>query len=363
MIKLIFLTANLIFHGPESDSLRMETINGQMVIIHQVGDKETLFGLSKRYSVTVARILEFNPTADGGLEVGQLVKIPYVPNTRTQTPEGVKHKVQPKETLFSISRMYSVSVDEIKLWNNLKDNSISVGQLLLVSKTGTTQPSSTAAKTTPPSTGAVVTTSTVPPSASVKTTHTVATGETVYGISRMYNLTTDQLRSWNGLTTNDVKVGQVLLITQPMNQPVASANTIGAATTATTTAATTQQPTTMVQVVKKEQPAPAPAVAGAPVKISENVLGTDEVRESGLAELIEGSESGRKYLALHRTAKEGSIIKIRNELNNREVFVRVAGTLPNTGVNDNLVVKLSKSAYDRLGAIDQKFRVEVTYYK
>ena len=99
------------------------------------------------------------------------------------------------------------------------------------------------------------------------------------------------------------------------------------------------------------------------MKISENVLGTDEVRESGLAELIEGSESSRKYLALHRTAKAGTIIKIRNELNNREVFVRVAGVLPPTGVNDNLVVKLSKSAYDRLGAIDQKFRVEVTYYK
>jgi LysM repeat protein len=366
MIKLIFLTANLIFLRPESDSLRMETLNGQMVIIHQVGDKETLYALSRRYSVTVARILEFNPTADGGLEVGQLLKIPYVPNTRTQTAEGVKHKVQPKETLFSISRMYSVTVDEIKLWNNLKDNSISVGQQLLVSKAGSAQSSSTTANTAPQATGSVIATSSVAttasaPQSSVKTTHTVAMGETVYGISRMYNVSIDQLKSWNGLTTNDVKVGQVLLITQPMNQAIGSTAATSAGTIAAT--ATLQQPTTTVQVVKKPEPVPAPAVAGAPVKISENVLGTDEVRESGLAELIEGAESGRKYLALHRTAKEGSIIKIRNELNNREVFVRVAGTLPDTGVNDKLVVKLSKSAYDRLGAIDQKFRVEVTYYK
>ena len=82
-----------------------------------------------------------------------------------------------------------------------------------------------------------------------------------------------------------------------------------------------------------------------------------------MAELIEGTEGGRKYLALHRTAKTGSIIKIRNELNNREVFVRVAGPLPNTGVNDNLVVKISRSAYERLGAMDPRFRVEVTYFK
>jgi LysM repeat protein len=354
MIKLIFLTVGLNFYSP-SDSLRLETINGQQFVIHQVGDKETLYGLSKRYAVTVQRILEFNPNADAGLEVGQLIKVPYVPRTRTQTADGVRHKVQPKETLFSISRMYSVTVDDIKLWNNLKDNSISVGQDLLVSRSATaTVPAKAAVPVT-------VATTTGNPQSSIKTTHTVATGETMYGISRMYNITIDQLRSWNGLTANELKVGQTLVIAQPMYQ----SQTTTAAATATT--ATQSQPVTStqptVQVVKKEgTPLPTP-VAGAPVKISENVMGSDEVHESGLAELIDGSESSRKYLALHRTAKAGSIIKIRNELNNREVFVRVAGTLPDTGVNDNLVVKISKSAYDRLGAIDQKFRVEITYYK
>jgi hypothetical protein len=206
----------------------------------------------------------------------------------------------------------------------------------------------------------ITTASTSASPASIKTTHAVGQGETMYGISRMYSITVDQLKAWNGLTANELKVGQVLLIAQPMNQAVST--TVAATTSAATTVAS-QEPKTTVQLVKKQEPALVPAVAGAPVKISENVLGTDEVKESGLAELIEGSESGRKYLALHRTAKEGSIIKIRNELNNREVFVRVAGTLPNTGINDKLVVKISKSAYDRLGAIDQKFRVEVIYYR
>jgi LysM repeat protein len=363
MIKLIFLTVSLYFPSPDSDSLRTETVNGQMFVIHQVGQKETLYSLSRRYSVTVARILEFNPAADGGLEVGQLIKVPYVPRTRTQTAEGTRHKVQPKETLFSISRMYSVSVDDIKLWNNLKDNSISVGQDLLVSKTGGAQAST--GNVQPAITTTAATTST--PSASLKATHTVAAGETMYGISRTYALSIDQLKAWNGLTTNELKVGQVLLVAQPAYQPGASTGATGmtAATTVATTAAVAAktEPTTTIQVVKKDEQTLVQPVAGSPVKISENVLGTDEVREMGLAELIEGADGGRKYLALHRTAKAGSIIKIRNELNNREVFVRVAGTLPNTGVNDNLVVKISKSAYDRLGGIDPKFRVEVTYYK
>ena len=90
---------------------------------------------------------------------------------------------------------------------------------------------------------------------------------------------------------------------------------------------------------------------------------SDEVIEAGLAELIEGTEGNRKYLAMHRTAPVGTILKVRNEMNNREVFVRVMGKLPDTAVNDKLIIKLSRSAYDRLGAIDPRFRVELTYYK
>ncbi len=359
MIKAIFLAVSLWAPSEtvmESDSLRLETVNGQTFIVHLVGEKETLFGLSKRYGVTVARILEFNPTADGGIEAGQLLKVPYVPKGRTQTAEGTVHKVQPKETLFSISRMYNVSVDDIKSWNNLKDNALSVGQDILIRKgtvvtnVTTTQPAATQGKNQAPQT--------------LKMTHTVAPGETLFSISKTYGITVDQIKTWNGIQNNELKVSQVIYVAQPMFQPGETTKTTTPTTTTTTPSSTT------VQVTRQES-TPAvttstttqPAVAGQPVKISESVLGTDEVHELGLAELIEGTEGNRKYLALHRTAKPGSILKVRNELNNREVFVRVAGSLPNTGVNDKLVIKISKSAYDRLGGVDAKFRVEVTYYK
>jgi LysM repeat protein len=292
-----------------------------MFVIHQVGEKETLYGLSRRYGVTVARVLEFNPTADGGLEVGQILKIPYTPRTRVQTAAGTIHKVQPKETLYAISKMYDVSVDEIKAWNNLKENALSTGQELLIKK------------------GAGASTIRPTEQKSLTGTHTVGAGETLYSISRLYNISVEQLKAWNGIQGSDLKLGQLLVVTQPMYKG--------------------DDPNRDKSVVV----APQDQVTQAPIKISETVAGTDEVREAGLAELIEGTEGNRKYLALHRTAKTGSILKVKNELNNREVFVRVAGPLPNTGVNDKLVIKISKSAYDRLGAIDPKFRVEVTYYK
>ncbi|MDZ7646035.1 MAG: LysM peptidoglycan-binding domain-containing protein [Cytophagales bacterium] len=44
------------------------------------------------------------------------------------------HKVTAGETLFSISRLYDVSVDEIKAWNSLPSNSLSMGQELVIKK-------------------------------------------------------------------------------------------------------------------------------------------------------------------------------------------------------------------------------------
>src|SRR6185295_20259615 len=100
MVNLIFLTV-LSWSAP-ADSLRMETINGKVFIIHQVGEHETLYGVSRRYGAPITSILEFNPKAASGLEVGQLLQIPYVPKPKVQPSAAGMHRVAPKETLFSI---------------------------------------------------------------------------------------------------------------------------------------------------------------------------------------------------------------------------------------------------------------------
>jgi LysM repeat protein len=246
--------------------------------------------------------------------------------------------VAAKETLFSISRLYNVSIDELKAWNNLKDYSLSLAQELIIKK--------------PAGAKEVVKPQEVKAAAGP---HRVEDKETLFSIAKKYNVTVQEIKDWNGIIGNELKVGQLLVIlpatssTPAVNPPVTSPPLIQKEV----------RPEEVKQIaVGKEEVKPENTI-----RISENPRGSDEVKEGGLAELIEGTEGNRKYLALHRTAKTGAIIKIRNELNNREVFVRVVGPLPDTGVNDKLVVKISKSAYDRLGAIDPKFRVEVTYYK
>lgn len=360
MINELILAGVSFFHPPVlQDSIGTETINGKIFIIHQVGEKETLYAISRRYGTTVDSILQYNPSADAGLEIGQLIKVPYVPRrSRTGSDSGL-HTVAAKETMFSISQAYNVSVDDIKKWNNLTSTSLSIGQQIVVRKPSSAQE--------PAATPAI--TSTV---ASAKGTHVVGSKETMFSISRQYGITVQQLRDWNKLESNDISIGQELIVVAPKPDVVRTEPSRTEQPKQETPKPEAPKPETStspaIAEVKKETPAvpvstPKPEVKEQTIRISESVKNSDEIMQTGLAELIEGTEGNRKYLALHRTAPVGTILKVKNEMNNREVFVRVMGKLPDTAMTDKLVIKISKSAYDRLGAIDPRFRVEVTYYK
>ncbi|MBL7857754.1 MAG: LysM peptidoglycan-binding domain-containing protein [Cyclobacteriaceae bacterium] len=342
MIKLLVLVSmSFLNQQVQQDSIGTETINGKIFVIHKVGEKETLYGISRRYGATVEAIQQANPDVNGSLEIGQILKVPYTPKTavRPSTGGGFIHVVAAKETMFSISRAYGITMEEIKQWNNLSDITLSVGQELVIKKRNTVTNSTVVPQTQP---------------SSKKGVHTVESKETMYSIARQYNVTVQQLKEWNNLQGNELSIGQVLMVVQPERGGIAKTPEVVKETAVVVKESTppVQQPTT--PVVKEQTQT---------IHISESVKSGDEVNETGLAELIEGTEGNRKYLALHRTAPVGTILKIRNEMNNREVFVRVMGKLPDTALTDKLIIKISKSAYDRLGAIDPRFRVQVTYYK
>ena len=104
--------------------------------------------------------------------------------------------------------------------------------------------------TPPPSTGTSSGTY-IPSNAPVDinaATHTVVRGDTVYNISKRYNITQDNLRAWNNLADNNIGVGQVLRV-KPAGYSGGSVATAPAAPVATTPAAST--------------PATTPSVSGA----------------------------------------------------------------------------------------------------
>lgn len=382
MIHEVILAGALLFNPQaEKDSIGTETIDGKMYVIHRVDEKETLFAISRRYGTSVDAILQSNPGTTSNLEIGQIIKVPYDKKVSVRPVAGNKvHTVAAKETMYSISRMYNVSIDDLRKWNNLTDNTLSIGQQLIVGKTPAVEVKPDPARSAPQTTDSPVVKA-IPSSGM----HTVETKETLFSIARQYGLSVDQLRSWNSLESDELKVGQLVRLTEPKRgqpaskpspadvprqetaQEVAEVRRDAPRAEEPAVRPSTPEPVASEPSTTTKQPSqpaqPSQQSGTQTIRISESMKNSDEVVESGLAELIEGTEGNRKYLAMHRTAPIGTILKVRNEMNNREVFVRVMGKLPDTAVNDKLIIKLSRSAYDRLGAIDPRFRVELTYYK
>ncbi len=82
--------------------------------------------------------------------------------------------------------------------------------------------------------------------------------------------------------------------------------------------------------------------------------------ERGLAEKIPNSSNNDHFLAMHKTLPTGSKVLVRNTSNGRTLVVKIIGQMPNIGVNDKLVIKISENAYNRLLAQGKRFGVELT---
>ncbi|RKQ51727.1 LysM domain-containing protein [Roseivirga pacifica] len=254
----------------------------------------------------------------------------------------VIHKVLSGQTLYSLSKRYLTSVDAIKKENPTLASGLQVGQTLKIPYGGNV--------------------SAAPASATVtnEITHTVAAGETLFAISRKYNVAVADIKAWNSLSSNSLALNQKLKIRQ---EKAVSPQEVSQPQT------TTEQPeeVTPTTTAPSEQPTETPktdevlVIEEAP---QNNYPGSEfkQYEVEGVAEVIEEDEPSSKFFALHRTAKIGTVIKVRNLMNDLTVYVRVVGTIPETTDNENVIIKLNKRAYDNLKAIDKRFRVELSYF-
>ena len=103
-------------------------IQGEKFISHQVRTGETLYAISKRYNIEQAAVEELNPKVNEGLKVGDMLKIPFVGGAGlTQTtvpqkgsPDGFKtYKIKSrKETAYSIAKQFDITVEELNEYNS-----------------------------------------------------------------------------------------------------------------------------------------------------------------------------------------------------------------------------------------------------
>ena len=138
----------------QTKSSEIITENGTKYYIHTVQAKETFYGLSKLYGVSIDDIQHSNDNLKS-LSIGQQIRIPVVtPTENPQYKDGeiivkngksfVVHIVKPGETLYSLARTYGTSAGQILIENpSINNSQITIGQQLFIPFSGTVAPSTT----------------------------------------------------------------------------------------------------------------------------------------------------------------------------------------------------------------------------
>ena len=185
------------------------------VITHQVLPKETLYGIQKKYGVTEEALKQVNPFLEkDGLQIGQTLTIP---TNKTQkvavesTEKAVYHYVLPKETKYSIAKQYGISLQELERKNPEVVTNLPEGFKLLIK-------------------GNAVKTDVIPVKAEIKKEiitatpavkiadtknykeYTVKPKETLYGLSKMFTITQEELLKLNPALSEGVREGMVLKV-------------------------------------------------------------------------------------------------------------------------------------------------------
>ncbi len=167
--------------------------------VHIVKSGENLGSIAKKYRVSVNQLKTWNRLKGTTIYPGQklIVYSSGAPmaqagnsNPVERSTEQKIHTVKSGENLSVIAKKYKCTVTELKRWNNLKSNTLQIGQKL---------------KVYPPANGSS--------SSSGKIVHTVKSGDNLWDISRKYGVSVEQIRKLNGLSSKAVlKVGQKLVI-------------------------------------------------------------------------------------------------------------------------------------------------------
>ena len=151
---------------------------------YKVKSGDTLYSIAKKYNISVDELKELNNLKNNNITVGQVLKIKSNIPSKEVTGKNY-YIVKSGDTLYSIAKKYNTTVDEIKKLNNLKSDNLSIGMELKI-------------KEEPSSTNYI--------------DYVVKSGDNLYSIAKKYNTTVDEIKKLNGLTSNLLNIGMTLKI-------------------------------------------------------------------------------------------------------------------------------------------------------
>ena len=182
------------------------TINGSKALLVSKGT--SLLAIATEHNINLGKLLSINDlTNDGLLEKDQYVFL------EKKQKEGKQDFciAQQNETMYDISQKYGVILQNLYTYNNLTaDDYLVEGTKIFLKPPALKQyAAATDAKKI-----ADAKNEEQPASSSNTITYTVQPKESLYGISKKYGVTVDDIKKWNNLTSDNLHIGQQLIISK-----------------------------------------------------------------------------------------------------------------------------------------------------
>ncbi|RBP02790.1 LysM peptidoglycan-binding domain-containing protein [Rossellomorea aquimaris] len=160
-------------------------VNSSEAASYRVQSGDSLSVIAYKYDTSVSNLKNWNNLSSDMIYVNQVLEV-SAPSTSAKT-----YTVQSGDYLSKIGVKFDVYLAELRAWNNLKSDVIYPGQTLVVSAGGT---------------------STTPTAPTGSSTYTVQSGDTLSHIAIRYDVSVSSIKSWNGLSSDNIYVGQKLSI-------------------------------------------------------------------------------------------------------------------------------------------------------
>ena len=153
---------------------------------HIVTKGESLYSIAQKYNTTIGALKSLNNLKNNILSVGQILKLPNYINLTKPASNITIYTVKRGDTLYSIAKQYDVSIDDLLEYNQLFNTILTIGQQLVIPIDDN--------------------------SSDNNIVYVVKNGDTLYSIAKRYNVDVDLLKNYNNLDDNMIAVGQKLTI-------------------------------------------------------------------------------------------------------------------------------------------------------
>jgi len=236
----------------------------------------------------------------------------------------ILHRVEAKESYYSLSRQYLVQPKDIIAFNNNK--SLKIGDLIRI-------PTDRAFAISTPTQLPEIT------NQNENIQYKVGAGETLYTISKRFQVSIAEIVKENKLKNEqDIKAGQTINIPQ-----------------GTSDTAIARMPNEIEETEIIEEPTNS-------LSLPSNRYGLRQVDEKGIGVWMDGlNADGGNMLALHKTAPVGTVVKITNPMTQKTTFAKVVGKYTDNNNTRDAVIVISKSTADLLGILDKRFLIDISY--